>query len=80
MPDEIINLSRFYSDQYGMIFHNIYSPIDFTLKGYIIFKSIKKNYLIMCSGLTEKEIAEHFHMIIYEILAERGTRPWQNAS
>lgn len=72
MPDEITALCRFYADQYGMIFHNVYDPVWFTLKGYIVFRNTIKNYSIECAGMSDKEIVVHFHMIIYDVLAEAG--------
>ena len=74
MPDEIIALSRFYADQYGMIFHNVYDLVFLTLKGYIIFRNTRKDYSIRCAGLTDKEIAGYFHSIIYDVLAEEARR------
>ncbi|MBO5853317.1 MAG: hypothetical protein J6Q61_01110 [Bacteroidales bacterium] len=74
MTDEITKLCRFYADQYGMIFHNVYDPIFFVLKGHIIFRNNRKNYSIMCAGLSDKEIVGHFHSIIYDVLAEEGSR------
>lgn len=70
MPYEITELCRFYADQYGMIFHIVYDPVFFVLKGHIVFRNTIKNYFIMCSGLSDKEIAGHFHSIIYDVLAE----------
>lgn len=72
MPYEIIELCRFYADQYGMIFHTDYDPVLFVLKGHIVFRNTRKNYSIMCAGLPDKEIAGHFHSIIYDVLAEEG--------
>ena len=72
MPYEITELCRFYADQYGMIFHTVYDPVFFVLKGHIVFRNTRKNYSIMCAGLSDKEIAGHFHSIIYDVLAEEG--------
>lgn len=75
MPYEITALCRFYADQYGMIFHTVYDPKFFVLKGHIIFRNTRKNYAIMCAGKSDKEIAGHFHTIIYDVLAEEGRKP-----
>ena len=72
MPDGIIELCRFYEDQYGMIFQIDYDLVFFVLKGHIVFRNTRKNYSIMCAGLPDKEIAELFHSIIYDVLAEEG--------
>ena len=72
MPEEITDLCRFYADQYGMIFHTVYDPLHFILKGHIVFRNARINYSIMCSFRTEKEIAQIFHSIIYDVLAEGG--------
>ena len=72
MLDEITALCRFYADQYGMIFRTVYDPVFFRIKGHIVFRNTRKNYSIMCKGLSEKEIVGHFHMIIYDVLAEEG--------
>ena len=72
MPNELIYLCQFYANYYGMIIHTVYNPIDFTIKGYIIFRNTKKNYSIMCAGMTDKEITSHFHLMIYDILAENA--------
>lgn len=72
MPDEIINLCRFYTDQYGMSIKTIYDPVSFVIKGHIVFRNTHRNYSIMCAGLSDKEIAGHFHTIIYDVLAEEG--------
>lgn len=70
MPNEIDELCRFYADQYGMIFNIIYDPVFFVLKGNIVFHNTTKNFSIMCEGLSDKEIAGHFHYIIIDVLAE----------
>lgn len=70
MPEGVTALCQFYADQYGMIFHTVYDPVFFTIKGHIIFKNVLKNFDIMCAGLTDKEIAGYFHAIIYDVLAE----------
>lgn len=73
MPDEVINLCRFYSDQYGMIFHTVYDPVYIVIKGYILFRNTRKNFIIYCGdGRTDKEIAGNLHTIIYDVLAEEG--------
>lgn len=72
MLDEIIALSRFYSNQYGMIFHTVYDPRYFTMKGHIVFRNTIENFCIMCEGLSEKEIAAHFHSIIYDVQVKEG--------
>lgn len=77
MLDEITALCRFYADQYGMIIHAVYDPAFFVLKGHIVFRSIRKNYSIMCAGRTDKEIAGSFHSIIYDVLAEEGVMGWR---
>lgn len=69
MPDGITDLCRFYADQYGMIFHTVYDPRFFIIKGDIVFRNTRKNFSIMCAGMTEKEIIGHFHTIIYDVLA-----------
>lgn len=69
MPDEITALCRFYADQYGMIFHTVYDPRVFILKGEIVFRNTRKNFSIMYAGMSEKEIIGHFHTIIYDVLA-----------
>ena len=70
MPEEVTALCRFYADQYGMIFQITYDPVSFTIKGHIIFKNVLKKFSIICAGLTDKKIAEYFHAIIYDVLAE----------
>lgn len=70
MVDGITDLCRFYTDQYGMVFRIVYDPVHFTLKGHIVFRNTRKNFSIMCAGLSDKEIAGHFHSIIYNVLAE----------
>lgn len=72
MPDEITALCQFYADQYGMIFHTIYDPVLFLLKGHIVSRNTTKSFSIMCAGLSDKEIAGHFHSIIFDVLAEEG--------
>ena len=72
MPDEITELCRFYADQYGMVFHTTYDPASLLLKGHMVFRNTTKNVSIVCAGHTDKEIAESFHSIIYDILAEEG--------
>ena len=72
MSDKINALCQFYADQYGMIFHTVYDPVFFVLKGHIVFRNARKNFSIMCAGLSDKEIAEHFHSIIYDVLVEEG--------
>lgn len=72
MPDEITFICRFYADQYGMIFHTVYDPVFFVLKGHIIFRNTNRNFSIMCAGLTDKEITSYFHGIIYDVLASEG--------
>lgn len=79
MPDEITALCRFYADQYGMIFHAVYDPVFFVIKGHIIFRNTRKNYTIMCAGLSDKEIVGYFHSIIYDVLVEEGVKEtWPN--
>lgn len=75
MPDELIALSRFYADQYGMIIHTVYDPVFNELKGHIVFKNTHRNFSFMCVGLSDKEIVRHFHSIIYDVLAEEGMNP-----
>lgn len=70
MPEEIIDLCRFYADQYGMIFYMVYDPVNFIIKGHMVFRNVRKNYCIMCAGMTEKEMAGNFHTIIYDVLDE----------
>lgn len=72
MPDGINDLCRFYADQYGMIFHTVYDPLFFTIKGEILFRNTRKNYCIRCAGLSDKEIIGHLHSIIYDVLVEEG--------
>lgn len=72
MSDEITALCQFYAEQYGMIFHTVYDPVYFVLKGHIVFHRTRKNFSIMCAGMTDKEIAGRFHSIIYDVLAENG--------
>lgn len=72
MPNGITDLCRFYADQYGMIFHTVYDPMFFAIKGHIIFRHTRKNFSIMCAGLSDKEIVEHFHTIAYDVIAEEG--------
>ena len=74
MPDEVAELCRFYRDQYGMIIQTMYNPIGFTLSCHIVFQNTRKDFSIMCAGLSDKEIAGHFHSIIYDVLAEEGRR------
>lgn len=74
MPDEVTALCRFYADQYGMIFHTVYDPTFFTIKGHIIFKNVLKHFCIMCAGLSNKEIAGYFHTIIYDVLIENAKK------
>lgn len=74
MPDELIALCRFYADQYGMVFQTMYDPVFFIIKGHIIFKNVLKNFTIMCAGLSDKEIADYFHTIIYVVLAESALK------
>jgi hypothetical protein len=75
MPDGIDALSAFYANQYGMSIHIIYDPVFFTLKGHIIFRNVRKNYAIMCAGLSDKEIVGYFHGIILDVLAEYRPDP-----
>ena len=70
MVDGITDLCRLYTDQYGMIFRIVYDPMHFTLKGYIVLRNTRKNFYIMCAGLSDKEIAGYFHSTIYDVLAE----------
>lgn len=70
MPDEVIELCKFYANQYGMTFYTVYDPCDFVLKGHIIFHNIKRNFLIRCEGVPYKSIANHFHTIIFDVLAD----------
>lgn len=73
MPfDEITKLCQFYAEQYGMIFHTVYDPASFIIKGHILFRNTRKNFSIMYAGMSDKEIASHFHTIIYDILAEEA--------
>lgn len=69
IPDEVIELSQFYAEQYGMIIHMVYDPVFFVLKGHVIFRNTKRNFSIICTRYSEKEIANEFHGIIYEVLA-----------
>ena len=71
MPEEVTDLCRFYADQYGMIFHTVYDPVNFMLKGHIVYRNDRINYAIMCAFKTEKEIAKIFHSIIYDVLSKR---------
>lgn len=72
MPDGITALCDFYSNQYGMIFHTVYDPVFFVLKGHIVFKNTTKHYSIFCAGFSDKEIVEYFHSLIYDILCEES--------
>lgn len=72
MPEEITALCRFYEDQYRMIFHVVYDPVFFVLKGHIVFHNTRKNFAVWCEGRTDKEIVGIFHSIIYDVLAEAG--------
>jgi hypothetical protein len=72
MPDEVNAICRFYADQYGMIITTIYDPVFFVLKCHIVFGNTMKNISIRCAGLSDKEIVEYFHTIIYDVLAEEG--------
>lgn len=75
MMDAITKLCQFYADQYGMIFHTVYDPMFFVLTGHIVFKNTRKNYSIMFAGMSDKEIVEHFHLMIYDVLIEEGRNP-----
>ena len=72
MPDEITVLCQFYAEQYGMIFHVVFDPAFYVLKGHIIFGNTHRNFSIICAGFADKEIAGHFHSIIYDVLAEES--------
>lgn len=70
MPDEAEALCHFYADQYGMIFHTVYDPVSFVLKGHIVFRNTMKYFSIITAGMTDKEIIGYLHSIIYDILAD----------
>jgi len=75
MLDAIAELRQFYTDQYGMTIQTVYDPVHFTLNGHIVFRNTRKNYSIMCAGLSDKEIAGYFHSTIYDVLAEDAIHP-----
>lgn len=74
MYDELDALCQFYTDQYGMRIHIVYDPVSFVMEGYIVFQNTRKNYTIKYAGMTGKEIAQHLHLIIYDVLAEDANK------
>lgn len=71
MPDlfEVNHLCRFYADQYGMIFDIKEDPCFMVLKGRITFRNDVRKFTIFYAGLSDKDILQQLHGIIYDVLA-----------
>lgn len=67
---EVNHLCRFYADQYGMIFDIKDDPCFMVLKGRITFKNYVRKFDIFYAGLSDKDILQQLHGIIYDVLAK----------
>lgn len=60
MPDGITAFCRFYADQYGMIFHTVYDPRFFIIKGDIVFRNTRKTFPLCVQECQKKKLSDIF--------------------